>query len=317
MPNKNSFIIENLPHTAVRNIISKFILIIENVDNVKELFDLISLSKFFNNFDKEDIKNELYECLKNKKMIEEDIINSILTIEQQIHTFTSGYCQSCYTYNNPKPIYYKNKGYFCRDCFYTKTKKESSLKEFKIYKDDLEDVLFYTKRNKKYYFIEDIEKKIKMPLYDYIAFLNKQNVINTHKNRYYNIKTLKNLTKEKPYDYKFIIENTDFNSFINHCENDFIDFENTVREADVCYEKYINIIEILKNKEYDYEYLKKNILTSTYSLYDMTVERIISKADRKYNSFEDDSDSDFNGENSISNEEEYETDDSEDFIDVD
>lgn len=49
------------------------------------------------------------------------------------------------------------------------------------------------------------------------------------------------------------------------------------------------------------------------------IENLPHTADKKYDSIEDDSDSDFNEENSILNdeEEEYETDDSEDFIDVD
>jgi hypothetical protein len=306
---RNCFIIENLPHTAIKNIISKFILNIENDTNVRELFDLLSISKFFDAFDKEEIIKELYEFLKNKNMIKIDIINSTLSIRQKIHTYTSGYCQNCYTYNNPQPIYYINKGYFCNDCFYSKTMKEHRLKKYGIKNNDLESIRFFNKRNKKYYFIDDIEEKINMKLYDYNAFLNKKYVTNTHGIKYYNMKTLRNLIKDKEYNYKFVTEYTDFDYFRDHSEYDLIDFEDIIREADICYEKFINIIEILKNKEYDYEYIKTNILIYNYSLYEMSVEKIISKADKKYNSIED-SDYEFGDENSISSEEEYQPSDS-------
>jgi hypothetical protein len=103
--------------TSLSIIIFYMISKIETKEDIKDIINLSISNKFI---DKNILKNEIYNAIKNKKLINNFVINSNLSIEKKIMTFTrKRYCNICKKNNTiVNNMYYADTGNFtCYNCY--------------------------------------------------------------------------------------------------------------------------------------------------------------------------------------------------------
>jgi hypothetical protein len=274
--------IEKLPPNVGRNIISSTILNIKNKKDVKNIIDLASSCKYFNQFDKDDIIKEIYNNIIEKNLIKENIVNSKLTYKEKIVSYLRKCCQICYSKSKPF-LYDELNLYCCSSCFNTSTISSSKLLHgMKINLSIIEDLNYYNRGDVNYYLISDIEEKIKMPIYKYKSYRKKLYDEECKKKKYYNTKKLKELVLEKEYDFNFAYLASNFDNIELACHT-HIGLDDIIEYIDLVYEKIKFLKTIHEIREYDYEFIKKKVISEEKIIKtNISVRNIIFRANQKY-----------------------------------
>lgn len=256
-----SFVAENIPYAAMKMIISKMIKDINCERDVKEIIGFLGMNKFLNGFfNKENIIEEIYDTLKDKKLIKKKFIESDIDSKDKILTFLQeGFCFVCDNLiweEEYEVEYYKSINTFaCKLCIERMTVDiETCKSKYFIGEDILEDVEYFEDSGKKTYFIKDIEKKINMPIYEYIGVFAKNSDTSSKKDKYYLNKKIRDIVREKGYDSNV--------AEICICSmNSLFIYNITSKSPDKVYTKnekidlIIERINVIKSMEYDFDVL--------------------------------------------------------------
>jgi hypothetical protein len=277
-----SFSIDKFPPNVGRSIISCIILNIKNKNDIKNIIQLLGSCKYFNQFEKENIITEIYENILEKKFIRENIANSGLSCKEKIISYMRKCCQICYS--KSKPILYDELNlYCCSLCFNTMTVSNTKLlNDMNMERSIVDNLKYYRNGSIKYYLVSDIETEIKMPLYKYKSYKKKLFDEECKKKKYYNTKKLKELIKEKEYDFDFAYIASRFDDLDIKC-HDHVDINDTIEYIDYIHEKITFLKNIHEIKEYDYEFIKKKVMSEKKIISDnVSIRSIVFKANQKY-----------------------------------